>query len=148
MSKLYVYVYREVVISSCEVWLPFQYNWDFYHLLRNSILGASSTLDVPGVVPAAIPAAELSDFTALLPSARPRTFPCSCTSLGMFGKCNYCKSVTSTSEALCVWGLLSSNRILVFKHFFCHLLFSRCWSLNCFIFFDNLFPLKGLCFFH
>lgn len=53
-----------------------------------------------------------------------------------------------SSEALWAWNLLCSNRILVFKHFFYDLLFSRCWSVSCFIFFDNLFPLKGLCFFH
>lgn len=105
---------------------------------------ASSSLHLPGVVPAAIPTGELSGFTALLPSAHPRTFPCTCISMGMFGKCNYCKSVTSSSEALWAWNLLSSNRILVFKHFFYDLLFSRCWSVSCFILFDNLFPLKGL----
>lgn len=104
---------------------------------------ASSSLRLPGVVPAAIPAGELSGFTPLLPSAHPRTFPCSCISMGMFGKCNYCKSVTSSFEALWAWNLLSSNRILVFKLFY-DLLFSRCWSVSCFILFDNLFPLKGL----
>lgn len=67
------------------------------------------------VGPAAIPAAELSDFTALLlPSALPRTVQCGCISGGMFGKCNYCKSVTNHSEALCVWNLLKLQQDFAF----------------------------------